>query len=79
VEWFGSGSKGLGRFNEPRNKERKEARFVGCWTSGDCQGGKKAVGEGEGANEESGGIMSAASASVPIPKSSPNQFSLKLR
>ena len=45
VEWLGGGSKSFGRFNEPRNKERGEARLVGCWQSGDCPGGEEAVGE----------------------------------
>jgi len=25
---------------------REEARFVGCWESGDCEGDEEAVGEG---------------------------------
>ena len=45
-EWFGAGCKGLRRFNEPRNREREEARLVGRWQSGDCEGGEEAVGEG---------------------------------
>jgi hypothetical protein len=45
IQWFGGGCRSFGRFNELRNKSRKEARPVGSWSSGDCQGGEKAVGE----------------------------------
>src|SRR6266852_9600672 len=56
IERSTSRCKGVGRFNEARTKERKEARPVCRWESEDCESGEKAVGEGS-ASEESGGIV----------------------
>jgi hypothetical protein len=36
IERSACGRKSFGRFDEQRNKGRKEARLVGCWPSGDC-------------------------------------------
>ena len=44
-----SGCKSIGPFYGARSNQcEQEARFVGCWSSGDCEGGEKAVGEGHG-------------------------------
>jgi hypothetical protein len=34
----------------------EQARPIGCWSGGDCEGGEKAVRESEGAGEEGSGI-----------------------
>ena len=41
-----SGCESIGRLRGARSRRREEARLVGCWQSGDCEGGEKAVGEG---------------------------------
>ena len=48
--------KGLGRLIESRTEEGEEARLISCGTSGDCEGGEKAVGEGEGTGQEGGRV-----------------------
>jgi hypothetical protein len=35
-----------GTFSRCRGERREEMHFVGCWQSGDCEGGEEAVGEG---------------------------------
>jgi hypothetical protein len=46
---------------------------VGCWQSGDCEGGEEAVGEGKAASEEGGGII--WSATIPVTPNDWDQFS----
>ncbi len=47
-----SRGKSLGPFRRARGYRHKEAGFVRCWLSSDCEGGEKAVGEGQEAGEE---------------------------
>ena len=52
TERSASGCKGLGPFRRARSSRREQARPVGGWQGGDCQGGEKAVGEDEEAGEQ---------------------------
>jgi len=45
IERCTSGCKSIGRLCGARSRQREEARFVGCWQSGDFEGGEEAVGE----------------------------------
>jgi hypothetical protein len=51
-----SGCKSTGRLCGARSRRREEARFVGCWESGDYQGREEAVGGGQEAGKESNKI-----------------------
>ena len=47
-----SGCKRIVRLCGARSCRPEEARFVGCWQGGDCEGGEEAMGEGQEAGEE---------------------------
>jgi hypothetical protein len=53
IERSTSGRKSIGPLCGARGCRREEASVIGCWQSGDCEGGEEAVGEGSGGEEES--------------------------
>jgi hypothetical protein len=45
-----------GPLREARSSRREEARFVGCWPSGDFKDDEEALGERSEAGNEGGGV-----------------------
>jgi hypothetical protein len=64
IEWSASGSKSLGRFDQPRTERRKEARHVRRGEGEDWKSCQETMGEIPGTSEESNRVGSGLALAI---------------